>query len=382
MISSRSVRLLAMGVVTAGLLAGCEKGIPSSIKIGVAQPLSGPSAARGQDLLNGVKLAVNELNATGFAIAGKPVKVEVVALDDKADAGIAKKVAQDLVDQNVIAVIGHLSSDVTEATIPIYKKGNVPQLFTSSAAELTKLGEGNAFRLVANDSLQAQAIASFLNDPLKASRVAIIYEDTAFGAPIHKDVAALLARQNKTVHISQSVDNKITDFSAFVAKLAAAPPDALVAVLRDHQLLPLFRQMHGAQLSHVPVIATSVAKTEKLASAPIDVKSLYLTSSALAPGEFRAGADFVRRFRAAYNADPVWAAHYAYDAVYAVADTLRLARAVDANVLRDQLHAVDASAPVTSSLRFTAEGDLRYGAIAVYQRRKGTWDPLMRSDKW
>lgn len=379
MVSSRSVRLIAC---VALVVAGCGERIPPSIKIGVAQPLSGPSAARGQDLLNGVKLAVSELNAAGFKVAGKPVEVQVVALDDKADKDTAKKIAQDLVDQNVIAVIGHLSSDVTEATVPIYKKGNVPQLFTSSASELTKLGEGNAFRLVANDSLQAQAIASFLNDPLKASRVAIIYEDTTFGAPIHKDVAAMLAKQNKTVQISEAVDNKVTDLSAFVARLTASPPDALVAVLRDHQLLPLFQQMRGAQLSNVPVIATSVAKTEKLARAPTDVNSLYLTSSALAPGEFRAGADFLKKFRAAYNADPVWAAHYAYDAVYAVADALRLARAVDTNVLRDQLHAVDASAPVTSSLRFNADGELRYGAISVYQRRQGQWNALMRSDKW
>jgi branched-chain amino acid transport system substrate-binding protein len=376
-----SIRLLTFAAFV--LLAGCEKSIPPSIKIGVAQPLSGPSAARGQDLLNGVKLAVNELNAAGFKIAGKPVIVEVVAVDDKGDQDTAKKVAQDLVNQNVVAVIGHLSSDVTEATIPIYRMGNVPQLFTSSAAELTKLGEGNAFRLVANDSLQALAIASFLNDSLKASRVAIIYEDTAFGAPIHQDVVAALAGQKRTVQISEAVDNKVTDFSAFVAKLAAAPPDVLVAVLRDHQLLPLFQQMHRAQLSNVPVIATSVAKTQKLAGAPSEeVRSLYLTSSALGPGEFMAGADFLKKFRAVHNADPVWAAHYAYDAVYAVADALRLGRAVDANMLRDRLHTVNSSAPVTSSLHFAADGELRYGAIAVYQRRKGHWDLLMRSDKW
>ena len=75
--SMASLRILwqptAMAVAAATLLAGCGPNIPSSVKIGVALPLSGPSAARGQDLLNGVKLAVTELNASGYKIAGKPV---------------------------------------------------------------------------------------------------------------------------------------------------------------------------------------------------------------------------------------------------------------------------------------------------------------------
>src|SRR3954471_7367667 len=130
-------------VLAASVLAACGPRVPDSIRIGVAQPLSGPSAARGMDLVNGAKLAAAELNAANFKIAGKPVKIEIVAMDDKADKEEAKKVAQAMVDQKVVAVIGHLSSDVTEAVIPVYKSGNVPQLFTSSAAELTKLSEGN-----------------------------------------------------------------------------------------------------------------------------------------------------------------------------------------------------------------------------------------------
>ena len=134
-----------IAVVSAWTLVACGPSIGPVIKIGVAQPLSGSSAARGQDLVNGVKLAISEINASGYKVAGKAVQFEVVVMDDKGDKEEAKKVAQALVEQKVSAVIGHLSSDVTEVVIPIYKSGNVPQLFTSSAAELTKLGDGNAF---------------------------------------------------------------------------------------------------------------------------------------------------------------------------------------------------------------------------------------------
>ena len=48
-------------------------GVPDTIKIGVAQPLSGPLAGLGQDLLNGVKLAVDEINRSGLNVDGKRV---------------------------------------------------------------------------------------------------------------------------------------------------------------------------------------------------------------------------------------------------------------------------------------------------------------------
>src|SRR3954464_5935501 len=122
MACSRSPLATALAAVLVGaLVSACGPRIPETITIGVAQPLSGPSAARGQDIVNGAKLAAADLNASGYKIAGKLVKIEIVAVDDKADKEEAKKVAQALVDQKVVAVIGHLSSDVTEAVIPVYK---------------------------------------------------------------------------------------------------------------------------------------------------------------------------------------------------------------------------------------------------------------------
>ena len=378
-------RSLPSGILTAvcvaWLLSACGPRIPATITIGVAQPLSGPSAARGQDILNGAKLAAADLNAAGFKVAGKPVKIEIVAVDDKADKEEAKKVAQGLVDQKVTAVIGHLSSDVTEAVVPIYRSGNVPQFFTSSATELTRLGQGNTFRLVANDELQARAIASYAGETLHAGKIALVYEDTAYGAPLAKGMTDALAKQNKKVEHSEAIDNKTTNFAPFLAKLKAARPEVVVAMLRDHQLLPLFDQMNAAGLGDVPVIGTSVAKTQRVATSA-GIKTLFLTTSSADVDEFAGGKEFVRKFRAAYKSDPVWAAHYAYDAVYVLADTIRRAESVDPAVLRARLMVIDAIAPVTTTMRFNAEGEQRYGAISVYQRREGRWDPLMRSDRW
>ena len=369
-------------LAAAAMLSACGPQIPDTLTIAVAQPLSGPSAARGQDLLNGAKLAIDEINRAGFKIAGKPVTLELVSADDKADPAEAKKVAQDLVDRKVFAVLGHLSSDVTEGTIPIYRQGDVIQLFTSSAAELTKQGDGNTFRLVANDELQAKAIAGYMADSLRAKKVAIIHEDTAFGNPMRRDIAAAMTKHGAALTAEQSVSNKATDFAPFVAKLKAAPPDVLVAVLRDNQLIPLGQQLREAGLSELRVIGTNSAKTTKLAKAADDIKTMYLTSGALEPGEFPAGREFTSKFRAEFKADPVWGAHYAYDSIHVLTHTLRAVGSVDKAAVRAKLRTIDAIAPVTNTMRFNTIGDQMYGAITVYERRDGSWVPLVRSDQW
>ncbi|HEX6721996.1 MAG TPA: branched-chain amino acid ABC transporter substrate-binding protein [Burkholderiaceae bacterium] len=378
--SNRSKAVLLIAATAA--LSACGPKIPETLTIAVAQPLSGPSAARGQDLLNGAKLAIDEINKTGFKIAGKPVTLELVSADDKADPVEAKKAAESLVERKVFAVLGHLSSDVTEGTIPIYRQGDVIQLFTSSAAELTKQGEGNTFRLVANDELQAKAVAGFLSDTLRAKKVAIIHEDTAFGNPMRRDVAAGMKKAGVSLEAEQAVSNKVTDFAPFVAKLKAAPPDVLVAVLRDPQLIPLGQQLREAGLSDLKVIGTNSAKTTKMVKAPTDIKTLYLTSSALEPREFTGGAEFTSKFRAAFKSDPVWGAHYAYDAIHVLVHTLRSVGSADKAAVRARLHTIDAMAPVTSTMRFNAAGEQLYGAITVYERREGAWVPLVRSDQW
>jgi branched-chain amino acid transport system substrate-binding protein len=257
----------------------------------------------------------------------------------------------------------------------------VPQLFTSSAAELTRLGQGNAFRLIANDELQARAIASYAAERLKANKVALLYEDTAFGAPLAKDMTAALGKMSKRVDLSEAVDNKTTNFTSFVGKLKAARPDALVAMVRDNQLLPLFDQMNAAGLGDLPVIGTSVAKTQNVATNAA-VRTLFVTSSSAEATDFRGGAEFVRKFQVAYQSEPVWAAHYAYDAVFVLADTMRRAESVEPAKLRARLTVIDAIAPVTTTMRFDAGGEQRYGAISVYQRRAARWEPVMRSDRW
>jgi len=91
-----------------------------TVKIGSAAPLTGNIAHMGEDAADGVKLAVQQINKAGnLVIGGQKVVLEVDSLDDQADPRTGTNVAQKLVDDGVVAVIGHLNSGVS---IPASKK--------------------------------------------------------------------------------------------------------------------------------------------------------------------------------------------------------------------------------------------------------------------
>jgi branched-chain amino acid transport system substrate-binding protein len=311
---------LALGAVAAAaLLAGCDNA-PSVIKIGVAQPMSGNLAALGQDMHNGVKLAVDELNKGGFKIKGKPVTIEVVAVDDRANAATGKEVAQQLMDAGVVAVIGHLNSGVSIETAPMYAAKNIAQLAISTNPKYTQLGLPTTFRLVANDTLQAKAIGSFAAGQLNASKFAVLDDGTPYGKGLADGAAAELTKAKKDIAMRQGFDDKTTAFDELAAKIKEAGVEAVVTTLNDFQVLALMEALKKIDYTKPAILGGDTIKTTAmLKGAGIMQGGLFATSPILEPREFPSGAKFLDSYRAAFKVDPAYGGHYSYDAMHVVA---------------------------------------------------------------
>ncbi|MBX3586738.1 MAG: branched-chain amino acid ABC transporter substrate-binding protein [Ramlibacter sp.] len=375
--------VLALGVVAAaGLLAGCDN-VPSTIKIGVAQPMSGNLAALGQDMFNGVKLAVDELNKDGFKIKGKPVKIEIVAVDDRASSTTGKEVAQQLIDAGVVAVIGHLNSGVSIDTAPLYAGKHIAQLAISTNPKYTELGFDTTFRLVANDTLQAKAIGSFAGSQLKGSKFAVVDDGTPYGKGLADGAAAQLKKANKTIALRQSFDDKTTAFDELAGKLKEGGVEAIVSTLNDFQVLALIDALKKVDYTTVSLLGGDTIKTTAmLKGAGVLQGGLYATSPILDAREFPSGAKFLDSYRAAFKVDPAYGGHYSYDAMYVLAGAIKRAESAKPEAITSALHTIDGYAPVTGSMKFDAKGEQRYGVISVYATRNGGWESQLRSDAW
>ncbi|HEV8689777.1 MAG TPA: branched-chain amino acid ABC transporter substrate-binding protein [Ideonella sp.] len=374
------VALGLLVLVGMAALAGCQPGVPDTVKIGVAQPLSGPLKDLGQDMIDGTQMAIDDINKEGLKVDGKLVKLELVTADDKADAEAGKAAAKQLIDAGVIAVIGHLNSGVSIAAAPVYAEKMIPQLAISTKPEYTKLNLPTTLRLVASDALQSKAMGSIANGLPGEHVYAVVDDSTPYGKSLAENALAQL--KGKTIGVRASLDDKTTDFKALVAQLLEKKVDVFVTTLADFQVVALADQLVAAGVKNMNIIGSDTIKTEGMLKVNQAVGTIYATSPIIGAGEFTGGKPFLEKFRARFKHDPIYAAHYAYDAVYVLSAAIKQAKSVDGNKLVPALKSVDALAPVTSSMRFAADGEQRYGSVSVYQLNRGNWFLLTRSDVW
>ena len=357
--------------------------MPDTVRIGVAQPLSNGLAPLGQDMVDGARLAVDEINAgDGVNVGGKHVRLELVVADDQGSNEAGDAAARKLVDAGVEVAIADLNSGVSIHAAPIYAAARIPQLAISTKPEFTRLGLATTLRLVASDDLQSKALGSYAAQLPGSARFAVVDDGTPYGKGLADAAAKVIVNLGRQVDVQQSLDATTTAFDRLVAALAANRTDVLVTTLSDFQVEALMAQLAKAGLTGITIVGGDTIKTDKLLRKAIPIKAVYATSSIVEPREFPGGKVFLEKFRAKYHAQPVYGAHYAYDAVYLVADALSRNGGVDKVALLKTLKDFDGNCPMTNTMRFGADGEQRYGAVAVYQARPGAWEPLMRSDRW
>lgn len=125
------------------------------VKLGHVAPLTGGIAHLGKDNENGARLAIEEINAKGLMIGGQKIMLQLDPQDDAGDPRQATQVAQKLVDDKVVAVIGHLNSGTTIPASKIYSDAGIVQISPSATnPAYTQQGFRTAFRVVATDAQQ------------------------------------------------------------------------------------------------------------------------------------------------------------------------------------------------------------------------------------
>ena len=253
--------LLTFGAAAAVLvLAGCGQKTPApaasapasavaageavSVPFAVAGPTSGGIAHIGKDVENGVRMALDEINATKPVIGGKAVTFKIVAEDDAGDPKQATAIAQKLCDSKAVAVVGHLQSGTSIPASRIYHDCGIPQITPSATnPDLTKSGYKNVFRLIANDNQLGAAVAEFAAKKEGVKTVAIVDDRTAFGqglAAVFKQVAE---KNGLQVVAHEFTSDKAVDFMPILTSIKTKKPDAILFGGLDSQAGPMLRQM-------------------------------------------------------------------------------------------------------------------------------------------
>jgi branched-chain amino acid transport system substrate-binding protein len=187
-----------------GLLLGPMSVIAQPVRLGLIGPFTGPSADFGIPMQNGVRMAVDEINAVGGYL-GRPL--ELVMRDDMARPEVGRKRAEELVADKVLAVVGFCNTGVAQASLEVFQQARVPLIIPcATGTPLTAKypgPESYIFRTSARDAIQAPFVVA---DIVKRgwTRVAVFADTTGYGeAGLHDVEAALAQHQLKPVHVAR-----------------------------------------------------------------------------------------------------------------------------------------------------------------------------------
>ena len=206
-------------------LTGCGKESSPDIVIGEVASLTGGTAAWGKAQNEGVKMAVEEINAAG-GILGK--KVKLLTEDDQSKNGEAATVTKKLVSrENVVAVIGEISSSKSLEMAPICQKAGIPMVSPGSTnTKVTEVGDF-IFRVCFIDPFQGTVMAKFaLSKGWKKMAVMTdVKEDYSVG--LSQFFKNYYTQNGGTLAVEQSFSKGDKDFKAQLTAIKAAGVDAI-----------------------------------------------------------------------------------------------------------------------------------------------------------
>ncbi len=346
------------------------------VRIGASAPLTGPQAHIGKDNENGTRMAIDDANAKGIMIGTKKARFELLSEDDQTDPKTATIVAQKLMDAKVNGVVGHLNSGTTIPASKIYSDNGVPQISPSATAvSYTAQGFKTAFRVMANDGQQGKVLGDYAVAKLGAKKIAVIDDRTAYGQGLADEFVKAAQAGGAEIVAREYTTDKAVDFSAVLTSIKGKKPELIFFGGMDPQGVPLLKQMKGLGLPAKFMMGDGGYTPKLIELAGEAAEGAYASLPGVPLGQMPGGADFKQRYEARFKQPIQLYAPYCYDAVNVMIAAMQRAGSAEPAAYLPELGKTSHDG-VTARITFDAKGDLKGGAVTIYQVDKGKWLPL------
>ena len=376
--------LAAMALPAAAQTKVTNQGISDTeIVIGTHQDLSGPIKGWGVSVANGMKFAVDEINAAG-GVNGR--KLKLIVEDSGYDPKKAVLATQKMIEKDkIFANVGSMGSPTVLAAQDIVLDAGVPQLFPLTAAEFTfkfdpaKPQERLKFNNLLPYVESTRAAVKYMMESKKFTKPCVISQDDEYGKNVLDGFTQQIAAMKIAAASVTSYKRGTSDFSAPVAKLKADGCDFVVigGVIRE----PIGIMGEAAKLGWKPAFlgATPVNVIEVPALGKEVVEGLYAAGGFEIPYEDTAKGKiktWVDTYRVAFNATPNTQAIIGYNVVTTFAHFVKLAgKDLTGQKLLTALESGEGFVDIfgSPSTKFSKTNHLASTITSVQQVQKGRW---------
>jgi branched-chain amino acid transport system substrate-binding protein len=234
----RTMKYVAAAALAVALLSGPAGA--QTIKIGVNEPLTGAFAASGTYVVNGARIAADEINAKG-GVLGK--KIELVIEDNKSNPTEAAAVAEKLINSDKTPVMmGAWGSSLTLAVMPKLMEYETPMVVeTSSSGKITTSGNPYIFRISPPSAVEAVAFKNIV-DKLDLKKVDFLVINNDWGRGTAEDFSKMFKEKGIAVGLVETMDQGAQDMSAQLAKIKGTDAETVIVTTAVDQLTLIFKQ--------------------------------------------------------------------------------------------------------------------------------------------
>ena len=334
--------LTACGGTKEESAAPAESGDSASggpILLGTISPNTGNLAAYGTAIMNGVNLAVEEINAAGGVLGSQ---IQVINADDQGDPTECMNAFNSLVSQGVGLIIGSVTSSCTSAITDSANEEEVVLTSPSSTADSITTEDDYVFRACYADSFQG-AIAAAYAKQAGYAKVGVVYcaADT-YSKGLYDSFSAACEKYGVEVAAVESTASMdVQDYTNQFASLVNASVELVYAPYYYDVIGPyLVNQARAAGYTGIIMGADGYDGAPSYVVEGADLTAfngVYWTNHYDPADESAMVQNFVKAFQDKYGEIPMAMSALAYDCVYMYKTAMEAAGSADPAAVRDAM---------------------------------------------
>lgn len=361
---------MRMGLLTGlalGLGLAVGGGAQAQVKLGVAGPITGPNAAFGAQLKNGVEQAVEDINAAG-GIMGQKIVLSVG--DDVSDPKQGVSAANKFASDGVKMVVGHFNSGVSIPASEVYQESGIVQITPASTnPRFTERGMWNTFRTCGRDDQQGGVAGAYLADKFKGKKVAVVHDKTPYGKGLADETQKAMNAKGLKDVMYEGVNTGEKDYSALVSKLKSANVDVVYFGGLHTEAGLIIRQMRDQGLQAPLMSGDGIVSAEFVQIAGPGAEGTLMTF-APDPRKNPNARAAVAKFKAK-NYDPEAYTLYSYASVEILKQAAEEAKSTDGKKIADVMKSGRVFKTVIGDISYDKKGDITRPDYVMYVWRKG-----------
>lgn len=340
--------------IASALLSPVLTSAQETVKIGANYELSGDAASYGTQMLEGLELAVEEVNANGGVLDGQ--EIEIVSYDNQSDVTESASVAQRLVAEGVVGVVGPATTGNTEAQLPIFTEANIPMVSPSATDDnITFDSAGDVleyfFRVCFNNSYQGSAGAAFAAEDLSATNALVFVDQSSdYSRGLADNFNAEFESRGGTIVNEDSFTAGDTDFSAILTTAMTQDFDVIYIPAYYTEAGLIIKQAREMGIEQ-PIIGPDGFSSEVLLdlAGVENANDIYYTDHFSNESEEESVQNFLSAFEEKYGKEGgTWNA-LGYDAAMLIIDAIERSGSTDPQAITDAIAETTEFAGVTGT---------------------------------